>query len=452
MQNITINVLFLCVCLSLYGSITLLVKGENVDSSVNCVKMLKNKYQNENWRQIIVRPADDITLICDVKPKSDLKAEYSKVFYMNRFRLDDPIEDEEVKRLSLEQNIRSVGIFEKNKKSANVFFMLSLINTPKSAEEHLQECLDDYTSSARVGIFIMPQKNLATTDYRNTVDTWNVFQADQFFLETDTSYLKKYCEYFFTFSDHVPNNGVFSMRNLLVDINDMSRPTPKEIKQNDFIKTKPDRKDIIELANCFSSLFDDPPQKVNVKDVPESQLILKVVKQNDGDCHLAWKLTSNNNDELYGYWLRCEVSDGNIAISEEDTVKFKRGLSITPITLERPCDDGMVLISDIPKDGTTLTAYAISPDGKTWYKKTLTIPPAGSLEKNVVIKDATEETDAKVSFRVWKSLDGKFERKGKYVSSDGTNVKLELEDGKTVTAELSKLSQEDQKYVKSKQE
>ena len=65
------------------------------------------------------------------------------------------------------------------------------------------------------------------------------------------------------------------------------------------------------------------------------------------------------------------MSAGGIVIQE----KIEEGNNDLIIPLERPCDEGEVLVSDIPASGSVLTAYAISPDGKTWYKKTVNIPP-----------------------------------------------------------------------------
>ena len=76
---------------------------------------------------------------------------------------------------------------------------------------------------------------------------------------------------------------------------------------------------------------------------------------------------------MYGYWIRCDVSAGNIVIHEE-MPEGHQGNELT-IRLERPCDEGKVLISDIPDKGCILTVYAISPDGKTWYKRAITVPP-----------------------------------------------------------------------------
>ena len=59
------------------------------------------------------------------------------------------------------------------------------------------------------------------------------------------------------------------------------------------------------------------------------------------------------------------------------------------------------------------------------------------------------EKAASMPMREWASKDGKFKTKAKYVSKGGPKVTLEKEDGKQVTIDLDKLSDEDNEYVKS---
>ena len=183
------------------------------------------------------------------------------------------------------------------------------------------------------------------------------------------------------------------------------------------------------LVNSLTQIFDLPEKK---EDVEESKhLHLKVINFCEGQeeslpcCELEWSV----DEELHDCWILLHTDIGKLSIVKDE---LKTDVSVDetlPVT--RTGNDGQVLVSDIPETGCILTVYAISPDGKTWYKKELMISG---------------------TYRLWKSAGSNFETKAKFISVDETSVTLEQESGRTITVDLERLSSSDREYVKQRLE
>ena len=253
------------------------------------------------------------------------------------------------------------------------------MDTPQMAQHYFETSGTARQMMARGQEMVFPQDNLATqgNPFKEGFALQKMYELELSFPASCMATLKRHCEYFWIFCEGVPNSGMFAMSNILVSIRDNSGSvrirSSEEIER--LVATRPSRTDIISFADRFATLFDDAPQDAIVKEVPESQLTLKVIERKGDECLVSWQLTSNKDDTLYGYWVRCDVSAGGIVIHEEKVADKVDASLPTTIQLERPCDEGQVLISEIPAMGCRLTAYAISPDGQTWYKTELKIPP-----------------------------------------------------------------------------
>jgi hypothetical protein len=51
--------------------------------------------------------------------------------------------------------------------------------------------------------------------------------------------------------------------------------------------------------------------------------------------------------------------------------------------------------------------------------------------------------------RTWYSFSGKFSTEARYISSTDKNIQMEKDDGTVITVELSKLSPQDQIYLRN---
>ena len=349
------------------------IEEQNMGESIDCIQMIRDKY-SKNWNRIVVRPADSPEILCGTKTDDNSPKEYDRAIRSSHLL------SKEVSVLILEdgrvitQNATAVGLYEKDGTVSKVAIKISLMNTPQSAQYHLFVLLKTPMPFTRPSELVMPQENRITTDFGTISNMWKTSEVDARFSEAIVTGLKKHCEYFWIFCDAVPNSGTFAIKNILVNVRGESDSimNDEERKRWETV-AKSSQNDIITLANYFASLFDDAPVGV-VKEAPESQLTLRILERKDNECLASWQLTSNKEDALYGYWVRCDVSAGGIVIHEE---KYE-GKDDTIIRLERPSDEGKVLLSDIPAAGCILTVYGISPDGKTWYKKELEIPPSKS--------------------------------------------------------------------------
>jgi hypothetical protein len=186
---------------------------------------------------------------------------------------------------------------------------------------------------------------------------------------------------------------------------------------------------------------------------PTSIVIKNICESSDKVVELEKNINSANNT-----WSRSEYGIGifmcdRLSILKDETDADARKLRIVSFSKEK--DDGLCLKVESPKsksiftfiEDKEMTKNAIElynrenetnfttplPGMVQWKLKGFKIPPGAKTSKQL---------------RTWIfPINGKFEHEAKFISSDGNNVILE-EDGKTLTIEMSKLSEGDQRYVK----
>jgi|GEM_PF-6234941 len=110
---------------------------------------------------------------------------------------------------------------------------------------------------------------------------------------------------------------------------------------------------LVDLANKFSSLFRDTTE-VTLLRPPEGELTLTVVEKTSESMTVQWQAEGSLSD----HWVRVDCVKGELAIDTPD---------------DQPGDSRRVILTNAPHTGTTITLYAISPDGSQWYAKSL--PP-----------------------------------------------------------------------------
>lgn len=110
---------------------------------------------------------------------------------------------------------------------------------------------------------------------------------------------------------------------------------------------------LLEAAKLITDFFTRPPKEVkDVADTPlaaTEDLQLKAENAGKGIYRIIWSARGKFKD----HWVRIDTEGG--------------GLFLAP--------NKNVVLQPTPAGGTTISLYAISPDGKTWHKKQLLIPP-----------------------------------------------------------------------------
>ena len=102
------------------------------------------------------------------------------------------------------------------------------------------------------------------------------------------------------------------------------------------------------MANHLSALFDPPPATAS-KAKPETLQLTTSPNQPDT---VRVSVLTPAGSPYADWWLRLDTTAGALSVTEP----------------------GKAILSNIPKEGATLTTYAISPDGKEWRYTTLEIP------------------------------------------------------------------------------
>jgi hypothetical protein len=139
-------------------------------------------------------------------------------------------------------------------------------------------------------------------------------------------------------AEKAPNTVIYSVNNVRIRIH--------SVKQ---LATFPSDDDLTDLAQKFNNLFQDTAD-LDTKQPKEGELQLGVVERAEDSATINWSATGS----LEGHWIRIDTKAGELAIIGEEP--------------------GRVALSKIPDEGTTLSCYAISPDGKEWYKTSIQIP------------------------------------------------------------------------------
>jgi len=106
--------------------------------------------------------------------------------------------------------------------------------------------------------------------------------------------------------------------------------------------------ELVRIANQISALFDPPPATAS-KAKPETLQLTTSPNQPDT---VRVSVLTPAGSPYADWWLRLDTTAGALSVTEP----------------------GKAILSNIPKEGATLTTYAISPDGKEWRYTTLEIP------------------------------------------------------------------------------
>jgi len=93
--------------------------------------------------------------------------------------------------------------------------------------------------------------------------------------------------------------------------------------------------------------------------------------------------------------------------------------------------------------------YTTAPYDKQEIEKLLeTLKDSSNISERILESIKKQAAWIEAGFREWLTKDGLFKPTAKFISLDKKDVKLEKEDGKQITIELSALRKEDQDYVK----
>jgi len=137
---------------------------------------------------------------------------------------------------------------------------------------------------------------------------------------------------------NVPNTVVYGIANVTVVLSSR-RPFPPD-------------SELVKLANQFNTLFMSG-DKAGAIEADIELLSLRIIEHSDDATIIEWTAAGDYTNN----WVRIDSEHGELSISEEE--------------------DNRLILAGIPDGGTVVTIYAISPDGKEWFKKSMEIKAFG---------------------------------------------------------------------------
>jgi hypothetical protein len=208
----------------------------------------------------------------------------------------------------------------------------------------------------------------------------------------------------------------------------------------------------VQIVNGITSLFIEPAKDRKFKE--SNDMILKVLEadkwsqEKKGYCEIEWEV----KNELKDSWVILRSTYGTISIISPDKsltsneldeiwAKMQKNEKYERIKNSSHVYRGIVALSGMDNRENILTMYAVSADGKTWYRQQVTIDPKKFIKKPVY------------EYRSWESLDGRYTIEAKLISvtvgkDDKRYVTLERQDNsKKTTVPLDQLSKPDQEYM-----
>ncbi|MDR0390585.1 MAG: hypothetical protein LBH59_01660 [Planctomycetaceae bacterium] len=209
-----------------------------------------------------------------------------------------------------------------------------------------------------------------------------------------------------------------------------------------------------QLVNSVTSVFAEPEANRAFK--KSDDLILNMYatdkwsQKKKGYCEFEWEVKG----ELKDYWVVVRSAYGILSIISPDKTLYDPELAKT-----RKFEDtshvhkGIFAISDMPNKKNLLTMYAITPDGKTWYRRQIKIDPKEQFLPPV-----------NYPYRRWESSNGRYWIMAKLVSISGIDdieadkITLDILKNKIFTIEkqatkelikfrIGDMSKQDQEYL-----
>jgi hypothetical protein len=218
-------------------------------------------------------------------------------------------------------------------------------------------------------------------------------------------------------------------------------------KKNDGQKPHVRWQTVEQLVNSVTSVFIEPAsdQVFNKSD----DLILKMLpvvkwsQKKKGYCEFEWKVKG----ELKDYWVVVRSTYGTLSIVSPDKSLFcsemddtATGKNKNKFVSSDHIYQGKIALSNMQDKESLLTIYAISTDGKTWYRRQLKIDPKKLLPKPEYV------------YRRWESFDGQYTITAKFISIDGIdNIDADKINSNTLKDKIITIEkQETKEYVKVK--
>jgi hypothetical protein len=453
--------IFLSVNFLLLFSTTEMAMSEkqNLESKLNCTNYVQLKY-NKGWDKVYVRLGDKPELLFDstTKQLSTTSFHKKKFRYIAKDNVDNKnIKLPQIRKISVtEQSAELVVNYDKDGKRSEVMISIRQMNTIESAFEHFIDTCLSFGMRSRPGFLAFPNEKFFTDAIQQSKISTEIKNLKLKFSDNTLEQLARNSDYFFAHNDWVPNLALLYKNNICVLIQDVSSVVGI-VDREHINNTRPNLREMLALADFTGHLFEKNPDKnVTVKDAPAEQLSLSVIKNSireSGKCKVSWKLTSDVKLPLYGSWVRCDVDKGTLEIDEPITGTVKKSIEENTIKLNRPDDEGKIIISNIPSTGCTLTAYAITPDGKTWYKHQIKMDTKEQLLPPV-----------NYPYRRWESFDGQYTMTARLLSIEGIEdfdmdeididklkdkmITIEKkENKKLIKVKFNNLSTKDQEYL-----
>jgi hypothetical protein len=383
MKRISLTIFITTIFFLLLFSTTEIVMTEEQDfvGKLNCTNYVQSKYKKD-WNKVCVRFGDNPELLFDsTKKQLNTTKFFKKIF---QYILKDNSNNENIKsqsshKISLaEQFAELVVNYDKDRKHSEILIAINQMNTTESAFEHFLDTCRIFGMRNRPSFLAFPNEKFFTDaiqQYETNVETKNLKIK---FSDDTLKQLAKNSDYFFAHNDWIPNLALLYKNNICVLVQDISSTANINSREH-LNNTRPNLREILTLADFTGRFFEEIPDKnVTLKDAPIEQLSLSIVENNireSGKCVVSWRLTSDGKLPLYGAWVRCDVDKGTLEINEPVPDIIKRTIEENTTKLNRPDDEGKIIISNIPSTGCILTAYAITTDGKTWYKRQIKIDP-----------------------------------------------------------------------------
>jgi hypothetical protein len=428
------------------------------NKKLNCIQYAQLAYQ-KGWTTICVRLNDSPEKLCELPKHQIISSTFVQMISNNDTDKKNIQDDKNQTTTSdsdfVEQQVTLQVSYDIGGERSDIITNILQMSTPDSAFIHFTKTCEKFATSSRMSLLALPLDNV----FMNL--SWNFMEGKVDLLPIEKLFPKKVianlessCEYFFSYHEWFANSSFIYKNNICIYIKDIM-PLPQPVSNHN-IDTRPSLKDMIVLADNLMLIFrkEGEVKNITIKTAPLEQLSISVADNlfidsdnQSGQSVVSWKLTSDPKHELYGAWVRCDVDAGTLAIKESKLDRSKLDVN-NKIEIKRPLDNGEILISKIQQTGCNVTFYAITADGKTWYKRQIKIDPK-SLTKKIIFPNDLE-------YRKFESFDGQYYIEAKLVSFeiDKDNKKIVIlekkEDHKKIPTHLNKLSKDDQNYIQEK--
>jgi hypothetical protein len=433
-------------------------RDQDIVRNLNCTNYVQSKYK-KGWTKMCVRLGDISGLLPEPTKIQLSKIQFSKKNF--HYVSNDNIKKEDIKsqyshkKVVTEQFVELIVNYDKDGKHSDIMISINQINTIESALKHFIDTCLTFEIRNRPNFLAFPSDKFFTDAIHQYKINTEIKNLQMKFSDNTLKQLARNSDYFFAHNDWVPNLALLYKNNMCVLIQDIS-PVTDIVNREHFNNTRPNLSEILMLANFLGQIFEkNPDQNVTLKDAPLEQLSLSIIENNireSGKCTLSWKLTSDAKLPLYGTWVRCDVDNGMLEIIEQMPDVIKKSIDENTTKLNRPDDEGKIIISKIPPTGCTLTAYAITANGKTWYRRQIKIDPNKM------------RTIASEIYRKWISFDGQYTIIARLISISGIDTidldKIDFdklkdkivtieksENKKLVEVKFNDLSKIDQEYI-----